>query len=149
MNNNWKFNCNAKCVLPLQEMFFSTKNIKFVKEQINNNIFKRTGYKIKEVDDKNIVQIMYQIYGNHKYYSTKLNQQLNKLNDELIFYVSNDMVINLKQYIGYIKKISRHSPLLEYGISSRGNDTIGSLNLNNPKKTYMPFDNIQPIYQPI
>ena len=149
MSNKWKFKCNSECITPLQNMFFSNKNIKNIKKKINEFIFKKTGHKIAEQSDKTIVSIMYNIYDSHKYYNSKLKEQLNELNNELIFYVTNNIIINMKQYIGYIKKISRIGPILDYGISTRGNDSNNYLNLDNSSHIYNPLDSNYLNYYPI
>ena len=100
----------------LADEYFSVTNIKRIQKKLKREIYNRSYGKFRMQEDQNVLDllqvmiIVYMQYG--KDLPTSIVRQVKVLNEQTIQYIAPDMMVNLKQYYGYLDDIKNPiSPL--------------------------------------
>jgi len=115
----------------LSEVFFSRENIRKIQQGITYYIKKITKNKVL-IDDQPtediIVRMQYTYYTYGKYLQTNVDQQVRELNMITIKELLPEIITQIKQYLGYIKTISRPPDVMDQpiNVSKTGRKTLPS-----------------------
>lgn len=122
INRNYAGNC-------VSEVFFSQENMNIIQEGIINSVSNNSGgeFQIKkqsETELKIVMRSMYIQYAKNLNYDVK--EQVKELNTMVIRWCVDEIIKNIKQYIGYKKSISTLPLPLEHSLlpSQKGTKTL-------------------------
>lgn len=91
----------------LSKYFFSRENIDTIHENIIIHVFKSSGYKIGKQDETQLQIIMRSIFLQYaKHLPCKILEQVKELNNKVVRFAVNAIVVEIKQYLGYRDNVS-------------------------------------------
>ena len=117
---------SGNCV---SELFFSRDNIDIIQEGIIKSVYLRSNneYKIGKQSEQELTIIMRSIYfQNSKNLNFDVIGQIRELNKLVIDWCVNEIIKNIKQYIGYKKSVSTLPLPLEHAVlpSQKGTNIL-------------------------
>ena len=94
---------------PTYNRFFSNNNIKYLQEKIIKNVkdCSQGGYDISEQEEGNLLVVMRSIYMDNLANTGNTEQEVAYMNHLVIKYCVDNIIVNIKQYIHYLKSISK------------------------------------------
>lgn len=94
---------------PTYDRFFSKNNIKYLQEKIVINVkdCSKGGYDISEQDENSLLVVMRSIYMDNLTNTGQTEQEVAYMNHLVIKYCVDNIIVNIKQYIHYLKSISK------------------------------------------
>ena len=122
-----------QCTSELSKTFFSYQNIQRIQRNIKKTVFDKTMGKYRLDVDQDfdeltiIMRAVFIEYG--RYLPTQIVRQVKKLNDRVVQEVVPDIIVNIKQYYGYLADITtRPTPIpLPVNVSNAGRRTLPSI----------------------
>jgi hypothetical protein len=94
---------------PTYNVFFSNRNIKYLQEKIVKNVkdCSQGGYDISQQEETNLLVVMRSIYMDNLTNTGNIKQEVAYMNHLVIKYCVDNIIVNIKQYIHYLKSISK------------------------------------------
>ena len=122
-----------QCTSELSKTFFSYQNIQRIQRNIKKTVFDKTMGKYRLDVDQDfdeltiIMRAVFIEYG--RYLPTQIVRQVKKLNDRVVQELVPDIIVNIKQYYGYLADITtRPTPIpLPVNVSNAGRRTLPSI----------------------
>lgn len=113
----------------VSEIFFSNENKNIIQQGIINSVHNISDgeYRIGRQSDQELIIVMRSIYFQHsKNLNFNLQEQVKELNTLVIRWCVDEIIKNIKQYIGYKKSISTLPLPLEHSLlpSQKGTKTL-------------------------
>ena len=114
---------------PIGKLFFSRKNIEFLHQMIIKNVYNQSNkqFKIAKQNELQLEIIMRSIYlQESKFLNCKLTDQLSELNKKVINTCTKNILVEIKQYLGYKKDVSINPTPLEHpkNLSKKGSKIL-------------------------
>ena len=100
----------------LSKLYFSQVNLDYIQTQIIKRVYEKTNkqHRIGKQSEDELLIVMRSIYFQHgKNMNTKLDLQVNILNELVLDYCVDNVYSNLKQYMVYIKDITTDQPVMD------------------------------------
>lgn len=95
----------------LSKLFFSDDNMKRLQRNIKREVFKRTNGQFKldmDQDQNDLFVVMRAVYMEHgRFLPNRIVHQVKRLNEKVIDEVVPGILVNIKQYHGYLKEINK------------------------------------------
>ena len=113
----------------LSDMYYSQTNIDFLKNEIINQIYKKTSgkYRIVKQSEDELVIVMKSIYLQYARNSdVDIQLQINVLNKHVLDYCVDNVYVNLLQYVKYIDDITKEQTVIDrpQNVDVKGNKTL-------------------------
>ena len=104
---------------PLSVRFFSTTNINNIQNDIMHRAKQETGYTIGRQSDNELFNVLQYVFDVHAcHLNTSIDNQIQKLNIEVLKIVMPMVISGVKQYIGYVSDASSMYIPMEHGVST-------------------------------
>ena len=89
--------------------FFSNNNIKYIQEKIITNVkdCSNGGYDITEQEESNVLVVMRSTYLDNLKNTGHTEEEVTYMNHLVIKYCVDNIITNIKQYVHYLKSISK------------------------------------------
>ena len=100
----------------LSKLYFSQVNVDYIQTQIIKRVYDKTNkqHRVGKQSEDELLIVMRSIYFQHgKNMNTKLDLQVNILNELVLDYCVDNVFSNLKQYMVYIKDISTDQVVMD------------------------------------
>ena len=95
------------------KLYFHEKNINYLQSELYNRLLEE-GYKTKKQNEFLIQSYMYNIYEVYANpYNSNVSKEIQDLNERVLYKMTQVMLTEIKQYIGYIKDASQLAVPLE------------------------------------
>lgn len=100
----------------LSKTYFSRENIEYLHKKIILGVYEQSQYKYKigkqsEDELKIVMKSIYLQYGQNL--DCKIKEQVNSLNKRVLKYCINNIILGIKQYIGYVEDVSSDIKLMD------------------------------------
>ena len=124
VNQNAGFNDALKNIHndnDLSNLFFSRVNIDFLQQKIIDEIFKasRDQYRIAKQSEESLQVIMRAMYLQHsRNLPCKIKEQVKDLNRYVLDFCIQNIMTNIKQYIGYVRDVNAPRAVMENPIDT-------------------------------
>ena len=105
----------------LSNLFFSRVNIDFLQQKIIDEVFKasRDQYKIAKQSEESLQIVMRAMYLQHsRNLPCKIKEQLKDLNRYVLDFCIQNIMTNIKQYIGYVRDVNAPRAVMENPIDT-------------------------------
>lgn len=105
----------------LSNLFFSRVNIDFLQQKIIDEIFKasRDQYRIAKQSEESLQVIMRAMYLQHsRNLPCKIKEQVKDLNRYVLDFCIQNIMTNIKQYIGYVRDVNAPRAVMENPIDT-------------------------------
>ena len=118
VQNKEKFNklTGTFCKSKLSNLYFSQVNVDFIQDQIIERIYKKSKGKhvISKQSEDELIIIMRSIYLQYgKNAETNLQQQINSLNERVLDYCVNNVMMNIEQHYAYLKDLTKEQEIMD------------------------------------
>lgn len=95
----------------LSKLYFSDDNMKRLQRNIKREVFKRTNGQFRldiDQDENDLFIVMRAVYMEHgRFLPNQIIRQIKRLNEKVIDEVVPGILVNVKQYHGYLKEINK------------------------------------------
>lgn len=95
----------------LSKLYFSDDNMKRLQRNIKREVFKRTNGQFRldiDQDENDLFIVMRSVYMEHgRFLPNQIIRQIKRLNEKVIDEVVPGILVNVKQYHGYLKEINK------------------------------------------
>lgn len=124
VNQNAGFNDALKNIHndnDLSNLFFSRVNIDFLQQKIIDEIFKasRDQYRIAKQSEESLQIVMRAMYLQHsRNLPCKIKEQVKDLNRYVLDFCIQNIMTNIKQYIGYVRDVNAPRAVMENPIDT-------------------------------
>tara|TARA_Y100000591_G_C21699672_1_gene627629 strand:- start:469 stop:972 length:504 start_codon:yes stop_codon:yes gene_type:complete len=105
----------------LSNLFFSRVNIDFLQQKIIDEVFKasRDQYKIAKQSEESLQIVMRAMYLQHsRNLPCKIKEQVKDLNRYVLDFCIQNIMTNIKQYIGYVRDVNAPRAVMENPIDT-------------------------------
>lgn len=118
VQNKDKFNklTGTFCKSKLSNLYFSQVNVDFIQDQIIERIYKKSKGKhvISKQSEDELIIVMRSIYLQYgKNAESNLQQQINSLNERVLDYCVDNVMMNIEQHYAYLKDLTKEQEIME------------------------------------
>lgn len=118
VQNKDKFNklTGTFCKSKLSNLYFSQVNVDFIQNQIIERVYKKSKGKhvISKQSEDELIIVMRSIYLQYgKNAESNLQQQINSLNERVLDYCVDNVMMNIEQHYAYLKDLTKEQEIME------------------------------------
>ena len=121
-NNNLNNFNNSQTIIAntlLSKVYFSEKNMNNIQINIISTIKNKYNYDIDEQSNDELFIVMRSCYIQYSLNNdTKIKEQVEMLNEKVLDYCVSDIIVNIKQYLGYLEDIQKIPEDIEPPVST-------------------------------
>ena len=121
-NNNLNNFNNSQTIIAntlLSKVYFSEKNMNNIQKNIISTIKNKYNYDIDEQSNDELFIVMRSCYLQYSVNNdTKIKEQVEMLNEKVLDYCVSDIIVNIKQYLGYLEDIQKIPEDIESPVST-------------------------------